>query len=300
MSATNTAVPDVSLVICTRNRGAQLRRCLRRLSELQCIRPWELIVVDNGSTDDTAQILHQFQRAFDGTALIVREATPGLARARNRGWEASRGSVVAFTDDDCYPDAQFLTCILQHFDADPGIGYLGGRILLFDQQDYRVTLLEYPEPIDLKSGYIIATGTIQGANMSLRRSVLEAVGGFDESLGAGTPFPSEDIDIAARASALGWRGAYRPDVVVYHHHGRRTAAEANQLMRSYDRGRGAYYAKCLLNARIRRSALKHWLRMIPRQSLQQTARELAAGFVFTLHHYSRRRATASATGRLAT
>lgn len=294
----DTNTPDISLVVCTRNRGTQLRRCLQALSELKCHRPWELIVVDNGSSDDTAQVLHQFEGAFAGQALVLREETPGLARARNRGWIACRGTVVAFTDDDCYPDPHFLDCILQHFDGDQDLGYLGGRILLFDKQDYRVTLLEDPEPFDLKSGQIVAAGSVQGANMALRRSVLEAVGGFDEDLGAGTPFPSEDIDVVARASALGWKGAYRPDVVVYHHHGRRSAAEASRLMRSYDRGRGAYYAKCLLNSRIRRSALKHWLLRLPKQSLQQTARELVAGFAFTVRLYSRRRAGATATGRL--
>lgn len=293
MSDANRTAPEISLVICTRNRGAQLRRCLESVTRLECTRPWELVVVDNGSMDDTPEVLQRFRDEFAGRVVLLREETPGLARARNRGWLASRGAVVAFTDDDCYPDPRYLESTVRHFEADPALGYLGGRILLYDAQDYAVTLLEHPEPIELKAGYIIGAGAVQGANMALRRTVLELVGGFDHALGAGTPFPSEDIDIVARASAFGWKGAYRPDVIVYHHHGRRSAAEVDQLMRSYDRGRGAYYAKCLLNPRIRRSALKHWLDKMPSQPLRQTGRELAAGLAFALQSYSRRRSGAA-------
>lgn len=281
--------PHLSLVICTRNRSAQLGRCLQSVAQLQCERPWELIVVDNGSSDDTARVLQDFSREFHGAMCRVHEATPGLARARNTGWHAARAPVVAFTDDDCYPDRHLLQCILGHFDQDETLGFLGGRILLYDSHDFPITVLEDPEPIDFPAAHIIAAGRIQGANMALRKSALAAVGGFDERLGAGTRFPSEDIDVVARASALGWIGAYRPDVLVYHHHGRRSWEEVGQLMRSYDRGRGAYYAKCLLNPRIRVSAWRHWAWCLPRQPWQQTGRELAAGIAFTVRHYARRR-----------
>jgi hypothetical protein len=290
--------PHVSLVICTRNRGARLRRALASLAQLQCERPWELIVVDNGSSDDTSRILQEFRGSFHGSVRILGEATPGLANARNRGWRAALAPVVAFTDDDCYPDARFLECILGHFDADEELGFLGGRILLYDDEDFPITVLETCEPIDFAPRCIIPAGLVQGANMALRRSALSVVGGFDEQLGAGTPFPSEDIDVVARVSALGWKGAYRPDVLVYHHHGRKSSQEVGELMRSYDRGRGAYYAKCLLNRPIRRSALRHWARCLRYQPLQKSRREVAAGIAFAVRQYTRRPSRPAPSARL--
>jgi GT2 family glycosyltransferase len=117
---------------------------------------------------------------------------------------------------------------------------------------------------------------IQGANFSMRRTALESIGGFDDRFGAGALFACEDIDAVARASANGWTGAYDPAPLVYHHHGRKTPLEAARLMREYDRGRGAYYMKSLLNPRIRASTLRCWVKKILHQSTGTTARELRA------------------------
>src|SRR3546814_9709199 len=65
--------------------------------------------------------------------------------------------------------------------------------------------------------------------------------------GAGTPFACEDVDALARAAAAGWRGAYDPRPLVYHHHGRKTREDALRLRRVYDTARGAYYAKCIMD-----------------------------------------------------
>jgi GT2 family glycosyltransferase len=95
--------------------------------------------------------------------------------------------------------------------------------------------------------------------MAARREVLETVGGFDEALGAGTPLSSgEDVEFVCQASFAGFAGAYDPDLVVRHHHRRRTDTAVQSLQAGYARGRGAYHLKCFLDPKRRPLALKTW------------------------------------------
>jgi GT2 family glycosyltransferase len=276
LSATHSVLARLALVVCTRNRAQQLRKCLDNLDGLPLIPAWQLVIVDNGSTDDTAHVIEAFRRQSRHRVTSVFEATAGLGRARNRGWLSAEAPVVAFTDDDCYPDHDFIAAVLAVFDAHPSLGFLGGRIVLYDPTDYPITIQENPDRIDLPPGRFIPAGLIQGANFSMRRVALLSIGGFDNRFGAGALFPCEDVDAVARASANGWAGAYDPTPLVYHHHGRKTSLEAARLMREYDRGRGAYYMKCLLNPRLRALALRYWARQVIHQSAGTTARELRA------------------------
>src|SRR5258708_7045305 len=114
--------PAVSLVICTRNRAGQLQRCLAAVERIRCRQPWETVIVDKGSNDDTRAIAQAFLHDGAIGGCCVWEPRPGLSRARNAGLEASRGTIVAFTDDDCYPAADFLERVCGVF-ADPRIGF---------------------------------------------------------------------------------------------------------------------------------------------------------------------------------
>lgn len=267
------AATKLSLVICTRNRSAQLGRCLESVKALRCAEKWELVVVDDGSTDDTQTIIEKFRRDSACSVISVFEPKPGTGLSRNRGWRAAHGEIVAFTDDDCYPAADFLENVLKLFEEDGSLGFVGGRILLHDPTDYRITVLESATHIDMPPKSFIPAGAIQGANFSFRRSAIESVHGFDDSFGPGTLFPCEDIDIVTRISAAGWWGAYDPGPVVYHHHGRKTDA-ARCLGKQYDRARGAYYAKTLLNPALSSAALRHWARQVRLQPIKTTKREL--------------------------
>ena len=101
-------VMRLSVVVCTRNRAPQLRACLERIGRLSVAASWELVVVNNGSTDETADVLHQFRRVFLHPLTVVEEPRPGLGMARNRGWRAAAGELIGFTDDDCYPADDYL------------------------------------------------------------------------------------------------------------------------------------------------------------------------------------------------
>jgi glycosyltransferase involved in cell wall biosynthesis len=266
----------VSLVIPTRNRASQLRVCLDSLLKLRCARQWQLVIVDNGSTDDTRVVLKQFAGGTRFRFDHLFEPAPGASHARNAGWRAARGEFVAFIDDDCYPDMNFLDAIVDVFDENPALGFAGGRVLLFDSTDYPITIQLRDHRLELEPNTVIPAGLIHTANCTIRRRALEDIGGFDPLLGAGTGFVCEDVDVLARILWAGWPGAFDPRLVVYHHHQRQTADDAYRLARAYDRGRGAYYAKSLLDPSRRAAYFRAWMNAIRWQPVAVTARELTA------------------------
>jgi glycosyltransferase involved in cell wall biosynthesis len=251
---TNMLPPTLSVVICTRNRLQSFRRCLDALLSLTTTHPWEIVIVDNGSSDGTTEYLSSVSgRRSDGLRIMAAfEAKRGLAAARNKGWRTANGEIVAFTDDDCYVSETYVDSIVAVFQENSEVGFLGGRILLYDDTDYRLTVNESEDRLYFRPQAFVSAGAVQGANMAFRKTVLEQIGGFDERLGAGTQFPSEDIDAVAAAVWAGIPGVYDPRPLVYHHHGRKTEREAQELMRSYDAGRGAYYAKYIMKNRASR------------------------------------------------
>jgi glycosyltransferase involved in cell wall biosynthesis len=277
----------LSLVICTRNRASQLAETLKTLDRITTQFSWELILVDNGSTDRTQEVITNYDSPV--AKRVVVEPKPGLGRARNAGWRASRGELVVFTDDDCYPAPDFLYYMARAFDENPTLGFVGGRVLLFDPTDYPITIQTREDRCDFRPGEFIPPGRIQGASMAFRRTALVHVSGFDGRFGAGESFACEDVDIQARLVDEGWHGAYDPRPVVYHHHKRKTKKAVAELMRAYDRGRGAYYAKFILNSRTRRVYLKNWYWTMKYHPLSVTLREFEAALEFLLLSWRRTR-----------
>lgn len=249
--------PMLSIILCTRNRSEFLLHALRYFEEISSNIPWELLIVNNGSTDRTSLILNEFISNTSINVHVISEPKIGLSHARNTGWRSAKGEIIAFTDDDCYPKSDFVEKILENFSKSE-IGFLGGRVLLFDPLDAPVTIQVCDTRLEFEPYTFFAAGLIHGANMSVRREVLEVCRGFDEMLGAGTRFPSEDVDFLSRASAAGFRGAYDPGPVVLHHHRRRSQQQVAIINRAYDLGRGAYYMKAIMDSSRRKKAIKHW------------------------------------------
>jgi glycosyltransferase involved in cell wall biosynthesis len=235
---------DISLIICTRNRCQKLGRCLESLRHMRTDRSWELILVDNGSSDATAVVVSEFIKTTNIRAIYLYEPKPGKSTGLNTALRVARGELVSFTDDDCYPAPDFLNQVWSAF-HDPSVGYIAGRIMLHDPDDYPVTIYESMTPRTYPAGSFVCAGSVQGANMAFRRRVLLDIGGFDPLFGPGTLLVAEEIDAVGRASALGWKGEYHPEVVVRHHHGRK-AADVAALWKSYAMGCGAYHMKLLL------------------------------------------------------
>jgi GT2 family glycosyltransferase len=281
------AGPEVSLVICTRDRAAYLRACLAAVSAMRPAVAWELVLVDNGSSDDTPRVLAEFAAAAAFPVTLVREARPGLAAARNAGVAAARGALLVFTDDDCYPEPDFLDRWAEVF-ADPAVAFGAGRILLHDPDDYPITIRTDTVFTPIDPHGFIEPGLVQGANMAFRRDVVWAVGGFDPALGPGSVFNFEDLDMSSRAAAAGYAGGFFPGPVVRHHHRRRHPREVRALQRSYDRGRGAYFASLLVRRQALRALAYHLRTSLAWKPAGAVVREILSALHYAIYRALRR------------
>ena len=283
---------DFSLVIATRNRAAQLEKCLDAISQLRTNGDWELVIVDNAATDDTASVIRTFKKQAPMAVSAAFEAKPGLGRARNRGLSVARGNIVAFTDDDCYPAPDYVDDILEIF-RDREIGYAGGRIKLFNPRDWPISIVDEPEARIIEPFTYIdgPEMKILGANMAFRRAALTQIGGFDDELGAGGPFVCEDVDAFARASFAGWKGGYFPGPIVLHDHGR-DKESARLLARNYAIARGAYFAKFILRRDSAPLYAKEWILRSARECLlrpRDILQELGGAYAYLCHRIARAR-----------
>ena len=272
----------ISLVVCTRNRAAALGRCLDHIAALSHSGPWELVVVDNGSSDETPAVVAAFAARAAFPVRAVSQPVKGLSNARNAGVAAAAGDIVLFTDDDCYVDPGLLDAAAAAF-ADPAVGFVTGRVTLFDHDDAAVTINESLTPLRFAPGAFLPAGAVKGANLGFRRAALDDIAErgvpFDPLFGSGARFPAEDADAAQRAALAGWAGVYDPALVVAHHHGRK-AGDLAPLYRDYDIGRGAFHAKLLLARRGLRPGLRAWAGLVRRRRVRATllADELRGAF----------------------
>ena len=271
---------ELSLVIWSLNRAPSIEPMLAALKAVRSERAWELLLIDNASTDATRRILDAAAGDYPD-ARVETVTAIGLGAARDAAWRMAKGGIVLFTDDDCYVAPDIVDATLEAFAKHPETGLIGGRILLHDPDDYPVTIDERTEAEKIAPYSFAPPGTLQGANFAFRRSALEAIGGIDTMLGAGTPFPCEDIDAVAACLWAGIPGRFDPTMVVRHHHGRK-AADFPLLMEGYDRGRGAYFAKYALRSDSRSAYLSGWAKerfsKPHRGDLKTLRRELQSAF----------------------
>ncbi len=235
---------SLSVVICTRDKTAQLETCLRSLHELS--RPAdEILVVDNApQTDATRRLV-----AGMPGLRYVEEPRPGLDVARNTGVRSSKGEVVAFTDDDVRVHPDWTEGLLRGFDA-PGAVAVTGLVLpaaleteaqvIFEREwsfnrGYQARTFDtaYFERVRSRGVPVWRIGA--GANMAFRREIFDRVGGFDERLDVGAAGCNGDSEFWYRVLAHGGSCRYEPTAVVYHHH-RAEAAHLRQQIRAYMRG----------------------------------------------------------------
>lgn len=237
---------DVSVIVSTRDRMSTLPRTLESVRASAAAAAGcrvQLVVVDNGSTDGTADYLRALAASASFDVTRVNEPVAGLSRARNAGVAAATGAILAFTDDDCVVSAGWIREIVAHFGADAGPVLRGGRVDLGDPTDWPVTIKTDGEPGWLSPGEN-PSGFVHGCNMALPRDLARRIGPFDERLGAGSLLKSgEDTDFVLRAVAAGAGVQYVPDMAVQHYHGRRSIDQVAALFRQYAYGNGALAAK---------------------------------------------------------
>ena len=224
-----TAAPKVSIVIPTFNRLELTRACLKALHANTPAEDFELIVVDNASTDGTREFVAAEQTAGRLTA-ILNEKNAGFAHACNQGAAAARGKYVLFLNNDTEVRPGWLSPLIQSAEADPQIGALGGKLLYSDNtiQHAGVVLLDdraHGDPLLAQHIFSRQPHDLPEANrpricpaltaacLFVRREIFELVGGFDEEFWNGY----EDVDLCLKISAAGRRLVYQPASVVTHH-----------------------------------------------------------------------------------
>lgn len=268
----------VSLIVCTRNRASRLADFFARLAVLEPPRGGcELILVDHGSADTTPAQIKTFASSASFPVQSFRVDVPGLTRAKNLALAQTQGDIIVFTDDDCYPRPDYLRAWVDVFE-ERRVGVAGGRVVLYDPTDARVSVKDKENAMDLAPRSFVPVGFIHGANMAVSREVVRTIGGFNPLFGPGTPCAAaEDTEYIARAVWAGWPGRYDPRPVVAHHHGRKPGRDTELYMHGYDYGRGAYYTKFVMDARARNVYLRHWYRITRRQRARRLPRELVGG-----------------------
>lgn len=232
------------MIICTRNRAQSLARCLDHYANVISNLKWELIVVNNLSTDGTEALLSARLKDRRLPLVVLVEPKPGLSQARNTGIRHASSDLICFSDDDCYPDTSFINAWQDVF-SNTDIGFGGGRIELFDPADADCTLKTDRVAHLFSPRSLIKPGSLHGASLAFRRNVIEKIGYFDPKLGAGSRLQSaEDTEYVQRASEFGFTGLYSPGPLVWHHHGRKPH-DIPALNVGYEIGTGAFYA-CVL------------------------------------------------------
>lgn len=250
----------LSVLICTRNRAKSLAATLARFFAQRFAGhyDYELLVVDNGSTDETSQVVELYRAQHPARVRYLSEPQPGLSYARNTAVKAAQGEILVFTDDDVLVTEDWLEEIHREFTADPQLFVLSGRVLLARDDLQPVAMFPLNEryvPTFPSSG-----GIGMGANMSFRRELFEQVGLFDVRLGAGTFFAGgEDIEMFYRALKVGHRMVYAPNVLVYHDHDRATVEQACRLEYGYGKGYAAYILKHALEGDPYAQRMTYWL-----------------------------------------
>ena len=198
----------VSVVVSTKDRRAFLAGLLDSLDRQTLPGDrFELVIVDNGSSDDTLATLRAAaRRTRFRTRVLRREPPGGPARGRNAGWREARADVVAFTDDDCRPAPEWLEEGLRIMgEGEPGI--VQGRTFPDPAR------IGYLGPFDTSQRVEWESGVYETCNIFYVREALERAGGFSEDI----PVPAgEDTEVAWRAKALGYASRFAPEAVVYH------------------------------------------------------------------------------------
>lgn len=268
----------VSLVIPTRNRADRLLRCLDSIKAAHNdLVELELVVSDNASTDHTPAVVETFASQAEFEVRYVYAEKPGGSYARNRGIETSSAEMLVFIDDDCLMRPDYFSEFARNVDVNQ-FQYGMGQLLRYNKADDIRVAHKAISNLRLIQAHtrVLPTGLIHSANMFCHRRVFDRCGLFDEQMGAGTPFPCEDIEMASRASRGGFVGALVPGIVVFHDHGRKAGSiEARKTIESYDLGRGAYYAKLL--SEDMHEIWAHWAVSFSRtQDLGALSRELLA------------------------
>ncbi len=200
------SAPRISVVVCSYNGQRTLRDCLEGILKLDYPN-FEVIVVNDGSTDLTASIVSEY--GFK----VITTSNEGLSNARNVGMMAATGEIIAYLDDDAHPDPQWLIYLAATFRTDEYAGVGGPNIAPVDDGPIADCIANAPGgPVHVLLSDSEAEH-IPGCNMAFRKTCLQAVGGFDPQF----RIAGDDVDICWQMQQRGWKLGFSPAAMVWHH-----------------------------------------------------------------------------------
>ncbi len=222
----------VSVVVCSYNGGRTLRGCLSSLMKLD-FPDYEVILVDDGSTDDTAEIAAEFPQV-----IYHHQQNLGLSVARNVGANLATGEIIAYTDDDCVADEFWLHYLVQAM-RDQGVEAIGGPNITPESDGWVAKCVAAspgnPSHVMLDDRH---AEHVPGCNMAFRRSTLLGLGGFDRQFRVA----GDDVDICWRLLDAGLKIGYAPGAMVWHHRRATIKAYAKQ-QKGYGRSEAIVHFK---------------------------------------------------------
>ena len=198
--------PRVSVVVCSYNGSRTIRDTLEGLARLR-YPDYEVIVVDDGSSDATAAIAAEYD------SVLIRTPNRGLSRARNAGLARATGEIIAYIDDDAYPDPDWLSYLAATFLSTPHAGVGGPNLAPPGDGPIAECVARAPGgPVHVLLTDSVAEH-IPGCNMAFRKAWLDVIGGFDPQFRTA----GDDVDVCWRLQARGWTLGFHPAAVVWHH-----------------------------------------------------------------------------------
>ena len=310
-------MPKASIIIPHWNGKQHLDVCLGSL-RLQSWRDFEVLLVDNGSTDGSQAYV---QAQFPEVTLVELGENRGFTGACNAGWARSTGEIVILLNNDTEVAGNWLAEIVRAFDAHPEVGIVASKMLLFDKRDHFHTagdIMRVDGTPDNRGVWQPDQGQYEieeyvfsacGGSAAYRRTMLEEIGFLDDDFF----FSCEDVDLGWRAQLADWKTLYVPTAVVYH----KLKATGGDVTGSYYDGRNFLYLlwknyplsllktqwRTVLGAqwKITREALKQWrgeaararlkgqlaglagaIKMLPKRRHIQTARRVSDDYLLSV------------------
>ncbi len=214
----------ISVIVPTHNRCEYLRRTIISLQEQNFPEDeYEIIVVDNNSTDNTPEVVEACNRNGKKEVVYVKEPVLGLHNARHAGAKVAKGEILAYVDDDVICDANWLSELLKPY-SDPEVGCVGGKILPKWEIKPPEWIKQYPSYLSLldlgNEIRELKTPGIYGCNFSIRKSLLFEVGGFNPDAFGDKKLiwyrGDGETGLLLKVFATGRRIIYTPHAVVWH------------------------------------------------------------------------------------
>jgi glycosyltransferase involved in cell wall biosynthesis len=213
----------LSVVLCAHNEAKVIERQLRALASQECSEPWELVVVDDRSTDGTSDVVESYRDRLPSLTVVRLDSGLGLATARNLGIRRSRGAKIVTCDADDEVQPGWLAAMSRALDTHEIVGARLDPTLI--NPPWLVKARGIPHTQELPT--FLGIPWSGGGALGLRRAVFDTVGGFDEHMNGG-----EDRDFGVRAALAGFRASFAADAAISYKF-RPDARSAYRQARSY-------------------------------------------------------------------